>query len=110
MLQEKAVMANSDLFLLLWSPFLVYSFVFPHASHFFPFHSMNTRLLASFITGSIILTGPVSAFAAAAETKAATTTKAASTTEITEEDLMNAIDSAPAPAMMDGRGGMSMPY
>ncbi len=70
---------------------------------------MTTRFLASFITGSIILTGPVSAFAATADSKA-TTTKAASTTEITEEDLMNVIDAAPAQAMMDGRGGMSMPY
>lgn len=70
---------------------------------------MNTRLLASLITGSVILTGPASALAATAVTS--TSAKEISITDVTEEDLMNAIDAAPAtPAMLDGRGGLSMPY
>jgi hypothetical protein len=52
---------------------------------------MSYRLLASFITGSMLLS-PAAAFAASA-----------ATTDITEEDVMNAI--VPQDAMMDRGGG-----
>ncbi len=55
---------------------------------------MSYKLLASFITGSMLLS-PAAAFAATAE--------AAATTDITEEDVMNAI--VPSDAMMDRGGG-----
>lgn len=76
----------------------------------------NHKWIASLVTGSILLAGPVTTFAATAETKATTVkSEAAITTDITEEDVLNAIDNAasPMPAMRDGLGGgMSsiMPY
>ncbi len=65
---------------------------------------MSYRLLASIISGSMMLS-PAAAFAATA------TAEAAATIEITEEDVMNAI--IPQDAMMDRGGGgygISMPY
>jgi len=64
----------------------------------------HRRFLISVITGSMLLSGPASAFAASVKAEPAAS-------DITEEDVINAIDAAPA---VDGRGGMmnsiAMPY
>jgi hypothetical protein len=82
---------------------------------------MNSVRVISYLTaGAVILTGPATSFAAAATKMAApaTTAKvsapAATTTspesDVTSEDILNVLEEmpAPAPAMMDGRGGANM--
>lgn len=62
--------------------------------------------IATLTIGSVLLTGPVSAFAATAATKSAA--DAATTSEVTEEDVINAI--RPADGMGGGMGSIMPPY
>lgn len=54
--------------------------------------------IASAVTGSVLLTGPLTTFAATAKAEPAADT-------ITEEDILEVLDEAPAAQSIDGRGG-----